>query len=229
MRVVPRFIRTNTAGQAGSSGEGDLRDLCRTFSKSFPKREAHRWREGLRGEVAWFVGACCALPRMRQQAPRTPIALPGGCRASKQKPSSPLYSPTSPWLTPACISPSPWGRILRDRRRTRRIRAPTVCRRVAPPCQGVTHPRAPAAVGAGLRRGNRPITRGKLGRHLGQNQRIVEAEMVAFVLLAAPHEKLWDRFDARTQSNITTWLCSIQGKQCTSPTGCGFGLWRMWR
>jgi hypothetical protein len=37
--------------------------------------------------------------------------------------------------------------------------------------------------------------------------------MVAFALLAAPREAIWDRFDARTQSNVTNWLRSIQGEQ----------------
>jgi hypothetical protein len=46
-----------------------------------------------------------------------------------------------------------------------------------------------------------------------RDQRIVEAEMVAFALLAAPREAIWDRFDARTQINVTNWLRSIQGKQ----------------
>ncbi|KAL2861955.1 hypothetical protein BJX68DRAFT_260753 [Aspergillus pseudodeflectus] len=46
-----------------------------------------------------------------------------------------------------------------------------------------------------------------------RDQRMVEAEMVAFALLAAPREGLWDRFDARTKTNVANWLRSIQGKQ----------------
>ncbi|KAF1963927.1 hypothetical protein BU23DRAFT_434107, partial [Bimuria novae-zelandiae CBS 107.79] len=45
-----------------------------------------------------------------------------------------------------------------------------------------------------------------------KDQRMVEAEMVAFALLAAPRETLWDRFDESTKANVASWLRSLQGK-----------------
>lgn len=41
------------------------------------------------------------------------------------------------------------------------------------------------------------------------DQRMVEAEMLSFSLLAAPRQDLWDRFSPRTQRNITDWLLAF--------------------
>lgn len=46
-----------------------------------------------------------------------------------------------------------------------------------------------------------------------KDQRMVEAEMVAFALLAAPRETLWDCFNDRTKSNMIKWLSGLQGKE----------------
>ncbi|KAF6803390.1 hypothetical protein CMUS01_15096 [Colletotrichum musicola] len=46
-----------------------------------------------------------------------------------------------------------------------------------------------------------------------RDQRMVEAEIVAFGLLAGQQSGLWDRFDERIQSNIKGWLLGIMGKE----------------
>lgn len=38
------------------------------------------------------------------------------------------------------------------------------------------------------------------------DQRMVEAEMISFSLLAAPRRDLWERFSPRIQRNVTAWL-----------------------
>ncbi|TVY62642.1 hypothetical protein Focb16_v004350 [Fusarium oxysporum f. sp. cubense] len=45
-----------------------------------------------------------------------------------------------------------------------------------------------------------------------KDQRMVEAEMIAFGLLAAPREILWGQFDQRTKTNVANWLRGLQGK-----------------
>ncbi|KAH8893634.1 hypothetical protein GQ53DRAFT_684108 [Thozetella sp. PMI_491] len=45
-----------------------------------------------------------------------------------------------------------------------------------------------------------------------KDQRMVEAEMVAFGLLAAPREVLWDQFDERTKFNVAQWLRRLRGR-----------------
>ncbi|VUC32925.1 unnamed protein product [Clonostachys rosea] len=44
------------------------------------------------------------------------------------------------------------------------------------------------------------------------DQKMVECEMISFLLLAAPKERLWARMDPKTQQNIITWLSEIQVK-----------------
>ncbi|KAF4974595.1 hypothetical protein FZEAL_8522 [Fusarium zealandicum] len=44
------------------------------------------------------------------------------------------------------------------------------------------------------------------------DQRMVEAEMVSFSLLAAPRELLWERLSSKTQQNVITWLSGMHGK-----------------
>lgn len=44
------------------------------------------------------------------------------------------------------------------------------------------------------------------------DQRMVEAEMVSFALLASPQEHLWGRFSDKTQRNIINWLSGFHGR-----------------
>ncbi|RSM12468.1 hypothetical protein CDV31_006309 [Fusarium ambrosium] len=44
------------------------------------------------------------------------------------------------------------------------------------------------------------------------DQRMVEAEMISFSLLAAPRELLWDRLSQKAQQNLITWLSGLHGK-----------------
>jgi hypothetical protein len=45
------------------------------------------------------------------------------------------------------------------------------------------------------------------------DQRMVEAEMVSFTLLAAPREELWNRFSPRTRRNVIDWLLAFNQRQ----------------
>lgn len=45
------------------------------------------------------------------------------------------------------------------------------------------------------------------------DQRMVEAEMISFSLLAAPRALLWDRLSAKAQENLVKWLQGINGRQ----------------
>ncbi|KAH6689797.1 hypothetical protein F5X68DRAFT_167385 [Plectosphaerella plurivora] len=56
---------------------------------------------------------------------------------------------------------------------------------------------------------NHPEYWGPLGDH---DQRMVEAEMVSFSLLAAPREELWGKFNPRTQRNVTDWLLAFNSR-----------------
>ncbi|KAF4841444.1 hypothetical protein CGCSCA4_v009499 [Colletotrichum siamense] len=44
------------------------------------------------------------------------------------------------------------------------------------------------------------------------DQRMVEAEMISFALLAAPRHMLWDRLRPETRKNLVTWLSSTNTK-----------------
>ncbi|KAF9874258.1 hypothetical protein CkaCkLH20_08241 [Colletotrichum karsti] len=44
------------------------------------------------------------------------------------------------------------------------------------------------------------------------DQRMVEAEMISFALLAAPRHLLWDRFRPDTQRNLIKWLSGLNSK-----------------
>ncbi|KAJ3546012.1 hypothetical protein NM208_g2225 [Fusarium decemcellulare] len=44
------------------------------------------------------------------------------------------------------------------------------------------------------------------------DQRMVEAEMISFSLLAAPRELLWERFSSKAQRNLISWLSGLHDK-----------------
>lgn len=44
------------------------------------------------------------------------------------------------------------------------------------------------------------------------DQRMVEAEMISFALLASPRELLWGRLSQKAQQNLITWLSGLHGK-----------------
>ncbi|KAH8885820.1 hypothetical protein GQ53DRAFT_728413 [Thozetella sp. PMI_491] len=44
------------------------------------------------------------------------------------------------------------------------------------------------------------------------DQRMVEAEMISFALLASPRSTLWERLSPKAQRNLTDWLLGIHGK-----------------
>ncbi|KAH6876389.1 hypothetical protein B0T10DRAFT_198463 [Thelonectria olida] len=45
------------------------------------------------------------------------------------------------------------------------------------------------------------------------DQRMVEAEMISFSLLAAPREVLWERLSHQAQQNLINWLSGMHGKE----------------
>ncbi|CAI4218889.1 unnamed protein product [Parascedosporium putredinis] len=45
------------------------------------------------------------------------------------------------------------------------------------------------------------------------DQRMVEAEMLAFALLATPRDKLWERLADSTQTNLVSWFMRMQRKE----------------
>lgn len=45
------------------------------------------------------------------------------------------------------------------------------------------------------------------------DQRMVEAEMISFALLAAPRHILWERLNAKTQQNLIQWLSRLNEKK----------------
>lgn len=63
----------------------------------------------------------------------------------------------------------------------------------------------------GIKAGTNPDHPEYWGSIDGPDQRMVEAEIISFTLLLAP-DYFFHCFDETTRANITTWLCSINGK-----------------
>lgn len=65
----------------------------------------------------------------------------------------------------------------------------------------------------GLETGSDPDHPEYWGTIKDYDQRMVEAGMISFSLLAAPRALLWDRLSAKAQKNLVTWLLGMYGKQ----------------
>lgn len=67
----------------------------------------------------------------------------------------------------------------------------------------------------GIQNGTNPHHPEYWGPIVTANQRMVEAEVIAFALLVAPNQ-LFHAFDVQTRSNIATWLGNMNGKDMPS-------------
>ncbi|KAM5341252.1 hypothetical protein ACJ41O_015361 [Fusarium nematophilum] len=64
----------------------------------------------------------------------------------------------------------------------------------------------------GFEAGTDPDSPDCWGRIKDFDQRMVEAEMISFSLLAVPRDLLWDRLSQKAQRNLTNWLLGLHGK-----------------
>lgn len=65
---------------------------------------------------------------------------------------------------------------------------------------------------SGLRNGTDPDHEEYWGDIGDMDQRMVEAETIAFALLASPRDLLWDRLGEHAQSNIARWFSQLNGR-----------------
>ncbi|KAF4956407.1 hypothetical protein FSARC_11610 [Fusarium sarcochroum] len=64
----------------------------------------------------------------------------------------------------------------------------------------------------GLEAGTDPDNTDYWGPIKSFDQRMVEAEMISFTLLAAPRELLWEKLSQKSQQNLITWLLGMHDK-----------------
>src|SRR5687768_16934162 len=65
----------------------------------------------------------------------------------------------------------------------------------------------------GFKAGTDPSHEEYWGTFQDRDQRMVEAEMIAFGLLAGQSSGLWERFDIETKENIQNWLLRLLGRE----------------
>ncbi|KAL4882579.1 hypothetical protein BJY04DRAFT_217076 [Aspergillus karnatakaensis] len=66
---------------------------------------------------------------------------------------------------------------------------------------------------SGLESGTDPENEEYWGPIKDFDQRMVEAEVIAFTLLVTPCEALWERLNGKAQKNLVVWLQGINGKE----------------